>query len=159
MVVVYKILYLIKFLYVAFLLFFGFAFTWNLVVYLIRFKDSIPDKVRIEYTEDRISAGGSTYFRFGYLHGKTIYLDNDEIQNDTTIDVWRTTEGNKLHAYDRKIAETRVAFKYRLVSRYFFSLLIWLGIFFVLHITTVIIRKYVYIEEIKPSPPKDIFEY
>jgi hypothetical protein len=129
-----------------------------LVSDLIRYKDSIPDRVRIEYSEDRLSAGGSTYFRFGYLNSKIIYLDDGEIQDDTTIDVWRTTEGSTLHAYARKLNETRAEFKYRLVSRFVRSLLVWLGIFLVLHVITIIIRRNIYIEEIKPSR-KDIFEY
>jgi hypothetical protein len=159
MVVVYKILYFIQFLFVLLMVFIWFAFTWNLIADLLRFKDCIPDRVRIEYTEDRASAGGSTFFRYGYLNTKIIYLEDNKIQNDTTLDVWRTTEGNNLHAYARKLGETTGEFKYRLVSKFARSLLICVVIFIVLHIITILIKKNVYIEELKPSPPKSIFDY
>lgn len=136
---------------IVFILFFR---TWNLITHLIRYRNCIPDRVQFLYTEDRISAGGSTYFRFGYLKNQEVYLDNEAIQNDTILNVWRTNGMGRLYAYDRKIGETEKKFKLRLIVNYFKSFSIWIGIFLTLHFITLTIKRYVHIEEMPPHLSK-----
>lgn len=142
------------------MIFIGIFRTWNLVSRLVHYQKCIPDRIRFQYTEDRISAGGSSFFRYGILNNKKVYLDSEDTYDDTILDVWRTDDRFGYYkAHSRKSSESKSEFKFRITFKYFKSTSIWLGIFFILHFITLTIKRYVHIEELPPRPKQNFYDY
>ena len=154
MTILYKTIYLIKFLFGLVMIFLWFFGTWNLISFLISYKDCIPAQVRFQFAGETYGGtGGSIYYKYGYLNNKEVRLDDAETLNNEISNVWLIQKSGHYNAYIRTSGETAKEFKFKKVFRFFKKLSIWISIFLSLHITTQILKKKVHLEEPLPRKP------
>ena len=139
-------------------MFFG---TWNLISDVINYRNCLAAKVKFEYSESRYAGGGDVHYIYGYLKDRKVYLnerfDDSFIDKDTTLEVWCIPKDGDLYARLKLSGESAREFRYRIVFKYFIHMAIWLGIYFTLHVITLIVKKNVHLEVPKKNNNNELY--